>query len=286
MKNSIFLKFLIYSVLIISSLPVRAKTEAEKYGWNLAVQSYTFHKFSLIETFDKAKQLGVKYIEVYPGHKIGGKWNNMIFDQNLDRLTQKEILKEARHRSIKIIGTGVFTSNNRVEWEKMFRMAKSMKMEFITCEPPITMMDEIEQMSKQYGIKISVHNHPKPSEYWNPKNLLKVLDGRSSFIGACADVGHWKREGLDNLNCLRMLKGHIVSLHFKDILPKQEGNEKQNDCIWGDGELNVKKMLEILKEQDFKGYFAIEYENNWNNSIPDIEKCISYYHQICSELFP
>ncbi len=273
------------SLIALSVLPAGAKTKAEKYGWHLAVQSYTFHKFSLMDALDKTRELGVRYIEVYPGHKLGEKWGNKIFDQNLDSSTGKEIMKEAKKRGIKIVGAGVFTSKDKNEWEKMFRLAKSMKMKFITCEPPLDMWDAIEQMSGRYGIKVSVHNHPQPSDYWNPQNLLDVIAGRSPLLGSCSDVGHWKREGLDNLACLRMLKGRIVSLHFKDIEPRQKDVKGQKDCIWGQGVLNVRQMLEILKSQHFKGFFSIEYENNWNNSVPDIKQCIKYYNRMCEEIF-
>ena len=62
------------------------KTIAEKNGWNLAIQSYSFHKFTLLEALDKTQELGVKYIEIFPGHKIGGKWGDKVFDFNLDFL--------------------------------------------------------------------------------------------------------------------------------------------------------------------------------------------------------
>jgi len=293
MKESVFKKLFFATgvalvgmcLVMMSALHADAKTKAEKFGWHLAVQSYTFHKFSLMEALDKTRQLGVRYIEIYPGHKLGGKWGDKIFDQNIDPFTRKEIIREAKSRGIKIVGTGVFTNKDKNEWEKMFRLAKSMKMKFITCEPPLSMWDDIERMSRQYGIKVSVHNHPKPSDYWNPQNLLKIISGRSQMLGSCSDVGHWKREGLDNLACLRMLRGRIVSLHFKDIQPKQKDVKWQKDCIWGQGDLNVREMLEILKAQHFKGFFSIEYENNWENSVPDIKQCIQYYNKVCEELF-
>ena len=43
-------------------------------------------------------------------------------------------------------------------------------------------------------------------------------------------------------------------------------------------------MLEELKAQRFKGYFAIEYENNWDNSVPDIVKCIDYFNKVSVEV--
>ena len=84
-------------------------------------------------------------------------------------------------------------------------------MEFITCEPALNDWDLVEKLAEQYGIKISVHNHPQPSDYWNPDNLLQAIAGRSKLIGSCADVGHWRREGLNQLDCLKKLEGRLIS---------------------------------------------------------------------------
>ena len=109
------------------------KTKAEKAGWKLAIQSYTFHKFTLMEALDKTKELGVKYIEVYPGHKLGGKFGDKLFDFNLSQEEQAEVRKAAAERGVRIVGSGVFVSDKQEEWEKMFRFAKSMKLEYISC---------------------------------------------------------------------------------------------------------------------------------------------------------
>ena len=81
-----------------------------------------------------------------------------------------------------------------------------------------------------------------------------------------------------------MLKGRIISLHFKDIAPKQAGVDWQEDVIWGQGVLGIKDMLEILKANKFKGYITIEYENNWENSVPDIKQCLRYFDQVTNEI--
>ena len=260
------------------------ETKAEKNGWKLAMQSYTFHKFSFIEALDKTQELGIKYIEAFPGHKLGGKYGDAVFGYEMDQQTRKEILDSAAARGIKIVGTGVFTTNNPEDWEREFQFAKSVGMEYITCEPNLSDWDTVEQLSRESGIKVSVHNHPKPSTYWNPKDLLNAISSRDKNIGACADVGHWSRCGLDQSECLKELEGRIISLHFKDIEAPHANGEWQHDVIWGTGILNVEEMLEILKAQGFKGYFAIEYEYNWDNSVPDIKKCVEYFNVITDEI--
>lgn len=259
--------------------------KAEKNGWRLAIQSYSFHLFTMVEALDKTEELGIKNIEIFPGHKLGGKWGDKVFDFNLNTEERKEIKELAESKGIKIIASGVFVANNISEWEKMFMLAKDMDMEFITCEPALTDWDLVESLSNKYAIKVSVHNHPKPSDYWNPDNLLTAISGRSKNIGSCSDVGHWRREGLNQLDCLDKMNGRIISLHFKDIAPKKDGETEQHDVIWGTGILDVKKMLVSLKDQQFNGVFSIEYEYNWKNSDPDIKKCIEYYNTVTDEIF-
>lgn len=263
----------------------KSLSKAEQNGWRLAIQSYTFNRFPLIEALDKTKELGIKYIEIYPGHRLGGKWGDKVFGFDLDSQTRQELKDLAATKDIKIIATGVFVANESSDWDKMFAFAKDMNMEFITCEPALNDWDLVENLSQQYGIKVAVHNHPQPSAYWNPDLLLNAIGTRGKNIGSCADVGHWRREGLDQNECLKKLDGRILSLHFKDIAAKEEGVAEQHDVIWGTGVLDVKQMLETLKAQDFKGVFSIEYEYNWDNSVPDIKQCIDFYNTITDEFF-
>lgn len=269
------------SLMILSA---QAQSKAEKNGWKLGMQSYSFHKFPLTAALDKTQELGLKYIEVFPGHKLGGKWGDKVFDYNLDARTQEEIKALAASKGIKIIGCGVCVFDTPADWEKMFKFGSSMGLEFITCEPALKDWDIIEKLAKQHNIKISVHNHPQPSTYWKPGNLLNAISSRSKLLGSCSDVGHWRREGLNQIECLKQLNGRIISLHFKDIAPKQAGETEQHDVIWGTGILDVKAMLKELKRQQFKGVFSIEYEYNWDNSVPDIRQCINYFNEVTDEI--
>lgn len=264
---------------------VQAQNKAEANGWKIAMQSYSFHKFTLLEALDKTQQLGIHYIEVYPGHKLGGQFGDRVFGPALN-VSDRETLKEiAASKGIKIVACGVFVPANSSEWEPFFAFAKDMGMEYITCEPALNDWDLVERLVKKYNVKVAVHNHPKPSDYWTPDHLLAQIDRRSKRIGSCADVGHWRREGLNQIDCLKKLQGRVVSLHFKDIAPKQEGVAEQHDVIWGTGILNVPEMLRELRRQGFQGYFSIEYEYNWDHSVPDIRECLKFYKNYTERLF-
>ena len=158
-----------------------------------------------------------------------------------------------------------------------------MEMEFIAAEPAHEDWDVVENLAKKHKIKVAVHNHPSEQSYWKPEILLKDIGKRSNLLGACADVGHYKRMNLDPVQCLRELEGRLLSLHFKDIAP--QGNEGiLEDVVWGKGILDVRGMMEELKRHHFKGYFTIEYEADWENNLPQIKESIEYFNRVTNDI--
>ena len=276
--------FLLCGLMMFIATGLQAKTKAEKAGWKIAMQSYTFHMFSVLEAFDKCQELGIKYIEIYPGHKLGEGYGDLSFGPDLDAQTLKKIKREASSRGLKIVGSGVYVSDSKEDWNRFFQMAKALKMDYVTCEPNPDLWDHVEALSKKYGIQVAVHNHPRPSTYWNPDALLQHIQGRAKGIGSCADIGHWNRQGLDEMECLRKLGSRLITFHFKDIAPKRTGEAEQSDVIWGTGCLQLKQILTYLRDMKWKGYLAVEYEANWMNSVPDIRKCLQYFDTLSCEV--
>jgi sugar phosphate isomerase/epimerase len=276
MKN--FLKYsnLFILALLLSGNSFAGSNKAKKSEWKLGVQSYSFHKFSFQEAIDKVQQLGLNYVEVYYGQPLG-KDIEGVMDYKMDKDTQKKVLAYAKSKGVKIIASGVIICKNETEWKQLFEFAKTMGIKIITCEPNYKHLKYIDQLANQYKIDVAIHNHPKPSDYWKPELFLNAVNGLSNRIGACADVGHWKRMGIDPIEALKKYEGRVKSLHFKDVIAKTNGESEQHDVIWGTGVCNVDGILKELKRQNFKGLFSIEYEYNWDNSVPDIKKCIKYF---------
>lgn len=258
------------------------RTKAEKQGWHLSMQSYTFHLFTVMESLDKTKELGLHYIEIYPGQKMGEGFGDAVFGYNLTNEQQNRLKERAKKKGVKIISSGVWTPA-RDEWDKVFAFAKSMGMEFISAEPAREDWDVVEGLAKKYNIKVAVHNHPNEASYWKPEILLEYIGQRSKLLGSSADVGHFKRMGIEPVPALQELRGRLIALHFKDIAPQGEEGSLE-DVVWGQGVLNVKGMLEELKRQNFKGYFTIEYEANWENNLPQIKQSIDYFNQVANEI--
>jgi sugar phosphate isomerase/epimerase len=255
---------------------------AENLNWKLSMQSYTFHLFTVPEALDKTSELGLNYIEIYPGQRMGPEFGDALFGYNMSTENKEQLKQLAESKDVKIISTGVWTAG-RDEWAQIFSFAKDMDIEFISAEPARDDWDVVEKLAEEYGIKVAVHNHPNENSYWKPEILLEHIGDRSSLLGSSADVGHYKRMDIDPIAALKKLEGRIIALHFKDIKP-EGSDEKLEDVVWGTGILNVKGMLEELKKQSFEGYFTIEYEANWENNLPQIKESIDYYNQCVEEI--
>jgi len=265
-----------------SNLLPKASADSQK-DWRPAMQAYSFNRFTFYEAVDKTKALGLKYIEGYPGQSQSSEKPDIKADHNMSPDARKDILAKLRESGVKLVNYGVVgLPNNEAECRKVFDFAKEMGIETIVSEPPEEAFDLIEKLCEEYKINVAIHNHPKPSHYWNPDTVLKVCEGRSTRIGACADTGHWMRSGINPLEALKKLKGRIISLHFKDL--NEFGNPKAHDVIWGTGAGDAKALLAELARQNFKGVFSIEYEYNWLESMPEIKKSVEFFRKAAAEL--
>ena len=138
-------------------------------------------------------------------------------------------------------------------------------------------IDTIEKMVKEYDIKVGFHDHPrqpnKPTyRMWDPYFILELTKGRDERIGACADTGHWQTSGLNPLWAMRLLKGRIISSHLKD----KADFGRSTDVPYGEGVGEIGRILEELKAQGFDGNISIEYESNWEKSLPEVTKCVEF----------
>ena len=55
----------------------------EKLGWKLGCQAYTFREMSAMETVDVLKNLGIHYVEFYPGQKFSIRRPDLKMDHHL-----------------------------------------------------------------------------------------------------------------------------------------------------------------------------------------------------------
>ena len=284
---------------VLAQDAAKSSSAADKLGWQMAIHAYTFRKFSIFQCIDKTAALGLKYMSLSGSVSLDG--SNSVTTVNLSDKDAKAIKDAATAKGIKLVNIGVVKlPPDEAESRKVFEFAKKMGIDTLVAEPEPAALDTVEKLCKEYNIKVAIHDHPKPSHYWNPDTVLEAVKGRTPLMGACADTGHWLRSGLDPVECLKKLEGRVICLHFKDLVPddpnaqdeaaatkkkkKKSESKAMHDVPWGTGVGNVKAQMDELKRQHFHGAFCVEYEYHWENSMPEIAECVKFFNATCAEL--
>ena len=270
-------KMLLFAVIIFTQITCSAQPVKD---WKLGIQLWTFHITPFFNALNRVDSCGLQFIEIYPGQKLSNNTTATIGPSltSEERVAIKKIIKA---KGITIVAYGVVACNKVEEWKTHFEFAKDMGIAVITAEPAKEHLDIVNKLAGEYKIKVAIHDHPKPSQYWHPDSVLAAIKNRPN-IGVCADIGHWVRNDLNVIECLKKLKGYIISLHLKDVI---EYNKIESpDVLLGTGICNIPAVLKELKQQNFKGFFSIEHEINWATNVQDVIKNKQYYLQQIKKL--
>jgi sugar phosphate isomerase/epimerase len=249
-------------------------------NWKLGVQMWTFRMFTFADALDKVDSAGVKYIEAFWGQPLGAGMKDS-FGIKMSDESKAKLKQLLQQKGISIVAMGVIVPKTRDEWKKAFDLAKEFGLSYITAEPIKTQWDMVDSMAGAYGIKVAIHDHPKPNVYWSPDSVLAATVGHPN-IGSCADVGHWARNGINPVDALKKLEGHVFGVHLKDI--KKFDDTKAEDTIVGKGVIDFPPIFQELKRQHFSGMFSIEHESNWYHSVPDVIETVKFYNDQVSKL--
>ncbi len=270
------------AINMVAPLSLRAENkipdDCQTGGFFIGCQAYTFNQFTVFEAIEKTATAGGKVIEFYPGQKLSKADPNVTWDHNASAETIAKVKAKLALCKVTAANYGVVgIPKDEAGARKIFEFAKSLGLYAITTES-VDALDTIEKLVKEYDIKVAIHNHPKqpnnPSyQVWDPNYIMSVVKDRDARIGSCADTGHWVRSDLNPVECLRILKGRVISSHLKDLNEMGSGG---HDVPFGAGVSDVPALLTELKAQGFAGNISIEYEHHWENSTPEVGQCVGF----------
>ncbi len=244
----------------------------------LGLQAYTFRKNTLMETLQLAENLGIKYLQAYPGQIIGGGFEQK-FGPGAPQEARAAVLDEAKKRGIKIVSFGVTGLKDEQGARAVLAFAKEMGITQVWSEPKAEMLPILNLLGKQYGVTVGCHNHPKGSIYSIPAEGIAAVkpyqDGGHVLLAP--DTGHWLRAGFDPVEYLKAARGLIAGAHFKDLMQDKEKPGKFYDVPFGSGISNIGGQLAELRRQNFDGILYLEYEKMDKNLYEGVAKCVDWF---------
>lgn len=266
---------------VLATIP--ALRAAEPLGWRVGPAAWSFNKFTFMEAVDRTAALGLHYVEAFEGQRLSPD-SDVKVGADLSAEAVEQIRKKLTAAGVKLTSIYIhFLPGSEPECRRAFDFCRRLGIETIVSEPAPESLNTIEKLCDEFGVNVAIHNHPKgSSRYWHPQEVLKVCEGRSPRLGACADIGHWQRSGIKPTDGVRMLGSRLLLLHVKDL---NEATLEGHDVPWGTGQGEIAALLrEVHGLRLNPTLFAIEYEYHWDNNGPEIARCAEFFTRIAGEI--
>lgn len=133
-------------------------------------------------------------------------------------------------------------------------------------------LSEVGERIASLGVNVVIETH----DYFSTGKLISMLIERinNKDINALWDVWHPYRMGESPEETLNYLKADLRHTHIKDA--------KKIDDNWqlvlpGEGDIPIKKIVELLKEINYNGYLSFEWEKMWHPEIEEPEVAFPRY---------
>jgi len=240
------------------------------YGpFEMGVQSYCFRKFSLERAVELTRELGLHYIEFFPGHLPSN-----LAQPRIDAI--KATLAAAR---IAPTAWGVwrFTADHETN-RSVFAFCKTMGTRVITADPDPASFASLDKLVAEFDIRVAIHNHGPRHRYGTVDAIARAVADHDERIGACIDTGHLLRAGGDPAKAIGRLNRRLHAVHLKDI------DHKDRDVVFGTGRLDLRATLAALRQIHFVGPLSMEYESNPDDPLADMKRCLEAVRQTLAGL--
>ncbi len=231
----------------------------------LGIASYSCRKFTLDQTLDMAKVLGIRH---------------MTFkDVHLPRTDPPETTRALRAKieatGITIMGGGTITlPNDAAQIRKDFEYAKNAGFPLIFIAPEPAALDTIEQMAKEFDIKAAIHNHGPEDKHWpRPEDAYEAIKSRDKRLGLCIDVGHTTRTGTDPVQACRQFRDRLYDMHVKDLAVR---TDRDSQVAVGRGVIDFPALLRTLVDIGYQGQVGLEYEIHEDDPLPGMIESLAY----------
>jgi sugar phosphate isomerase/epimerase len=248
----------------LTALTALASAHAADLADQLAIQTWTLRNLNFDQVVAFAQKHGIKELQLIPNHLDYKK-------ESKEDIAAKKAKLEAAGLHAYTYGVAG-TSLDKEENRKLFEFAKFMGMKLVVVEPgDFKIWDNLEELAKEYDIKVAVHNHGIKSTYGNPATVQNILRHRDARLGVCMDIGWITSANFDAAKVFKEYNGRVFDLHLKDkrVEKVKEGDDVAMDTNIGEGHANLKGLFKVLKETGYTGGLAIETDSSDFARAPD-----------------
>lgn len=238
--------------------------------FKLGVQSYMLGRLDFDQMVEFAKEHDIKHLQLFSRH-LGPQSPPEEITRRKQQLDDAGLVAY----TFGVAGTSMDKEENR----KLFEFARTMGMSLIIVEPrQLDILDNLEELVKEYDIRIAIHNHGLKSMYGNPLVVESLLENRDPRMGVCLDAG-WVASGrFHPAHVFQDYGGRVFDIHLKDKkVSSTENGDVAVDTFIGEGDAKLDQLIKAAAEAGYEGVFALESDAGYSDPTEHIVKAREYF---------
>jgi sugar phosphate isomerase/epimerase len=266
MKTRTKILSLLAAALAWLSVPALA---ADNYDLKIGMQTWTLRNLNFDQVVEFCVKHKIKYLQLIPNH-INPNGSKEEWQKKKDILEKNGLVPY----TFGVAGTSLNKEDNR----KLFEFAKFMGMKLVAVEPgDYKILDNLEELAKEYDIKVCIHNHDIKSPYGNPAVVRNLIKHRDARIGVCMDAGWVATTRIDVPKTYREYNGRVYDIHLKDKKVHGGPNgDRWDDTFLGEGDAKLAELFKVLKESKYDGVLAIETDKDLKDPTEHVTRALEF----------
>jgi len=296
-----------------------ARVEPTPWEIKLGIATYSFRKFDRAKVIEMIRQVHPPWISVKNTPQ------QLATDSTPEQAREARQAFDAAGLKVMSIGNIDMTKANTVDdLRPLFELAKNFGAPMMVCAPTQANLKAVEQMVREYDIRIAIHNHgPEDRHFPSAQSVLEAVSGLDPRCGLCMDVGHayravrmprllaaeaarkGDRANTSNSEIVGALEDAVAARSGKTtyaddplniiapagarlfdmhIKDLKDLTDKDSQCDVGDGQIPVPDIFRELKKIRYQGCVNLEYEINADDPLPGVERSFRYMRGVLAGL--
>lgn len=241
-----------------------AARQAGQKQFELGLASYTLRKFNLDDTLAMTRRVGLKYICFKDVH--------LKMDSTPEQI--QATVQKVKDAGLNLYAGGVIYMRDEAQVRQAFEYAKAAGMKMIVGMPLPETLPLVDELVKQYDIKVAIHNHgPTDKVYPVPATAYEKIKDLDKRIGLCDDIGHTMRAGVDPCESAEKFADRLLDVHIKDV---SAADAKGGAVEIGRGVIDFPKYIRTLVKIKYSGVLSFEYEKDADDPLPGLAESVGY----------
>jgi sugar phosphate isomerase/epimerase len=280
-----------FTRITLASLPLSAavgngKPNSRIAGVQLGAQSYSFRTMPLDDAIKAMADIGLSECELWQGHVEPQQGRGEAAREELRKWRLETSMDHFRDvgKKFRTAGINLYAYNysfrddfTDAEMNRGFEMAKALGAKVITASSTVTASKRVAGYAEDNRMMVGMHGHDNvkdANEFATPESFAAAMN-ESKWIGVNLDIGHFTAADYDPVDYLEKHHDRIVTLHIKDRKKNHGAN-----LAFGEGDTNIKGVLQVLKTKKYKIPANIEYEyKGAADSTTEVRKCYEFCKQ-------